>query len=93
MNLFMKITRSFIRSLPLGHDMTYCNVDKKSYHNVLSICSQVSDIDEKFEIQLEKDYDNFDEHVVEEAHYSFEIELPITKANREALGFVDVFDV
>ena len=45
----MKITRSFIRSLPLGHDMTYCNVDKKSYHNVLSICSQVSDIDEKFD--------------------------------------------
>lgn len=45
----MKITRSFIRSLPLDHDRTYCNVDKTSYHNVLSICSQVSSIDEKFD--------------------------------------------
>lgn len=59
----------------------------------LYIESKLVDIDESFDIQLEKDYDNFDEHVVEEAHYSFEIELPITKANREALGFVDVFDV
>ena len=45
----MKITRDFIRSLPLEHDMTYCNVDKKSYHNVLATCSQVSSIDEKFD--------------------------------------------
>ena len=59
----------------------------------LYIEGKLVDIDEKFDIQLEKDFDNFDEHVVEEAHYSFEIELPITKANREALEFVDVFDV
>lgn len=59
----------------------------------LYIEGKLVDIDEKLEIQLEKDFDNFDEHVVEEAHYSFEIELPISKANREALGFVDVFDV
>jgi hypothetical protein len=45
----MRIDRKFIRSLPLDHDRTYCNVDKKSYHNVLSICSQVSSIDEKFD--------------------------------------------
>ena len=59
----------------------------------LYIEGKLVDIDDSFEIQLEKDFDNFDEHVVEEAHYSFEVELPITKANREALGFVDVFDV
>lgn len=59
----------------------------------LYIEGKLVDIDEEFDIQLEKDFDNFDEHVVEEAHYSFEIELPITKANRDALGFVDVFDV
>jgi len=59
----------------------------------LYIEGKLVDIDDSFEIQLEKDFDNFDEHVVEESHYSFEIELPITKTNREALGFVDVFDV
>ena len=59
----------------------------------LYIEGKLVDIDEELEIQLEKDFDNFDEHVVEEAHYSFEVDLPITKANRDALGFVDVFDV
>lgn len=59
----------------------------------LYIEGKLVDVTDEFEIQLDKDFDNFDEHVVEEAHYSFEIELPITKANREALGFVDVFDV
>lgn len=59
----------------------------------LYIEGKLADTNEAFEIQLEKDFDNFDEHVVEEAHYSFEIELPITKTNREVLGFVDVFDV
>lgn len=51
------------------------------------------DIDEEFEIRLEKDFDDSDVHVVEESHYSFEVELPITIKNREAFGFVDVFDV
>ena len=59
----------------------------------LYIEGRLADIDDEFSIQLEKDFDNYDEHVVEEAHYSFEVELPVTKNNREALGFVDVFDV
>jgi hypothetical protein len=58
----------------------------------LYIEGKLVDIDEEFEIKLEKDFSNSDEHVVEETEYSFEVELPITKANREAFGFVDVFD-
>ena len=58
----------------------------------LYIEGKLVDIDEEFEIKLEKDFNNSDEHVVEETEYSFEVELPITKANREAFGFVDVFD-
>lgn len=59
----------------------------------LYIEGKLVDVNDDFDITLEKDFDNFDEHVVEEAHYSFEVELPITKANREALNFGDVFDV
>ena len=59
----------------------------------LYIEGKLVDIDEEFEIKLEKDFDNFDEHVVEESHYSFEVDLPVTISNREAFGFVDVFDV
>lgn len=59
----------------------------------LYIDGKLTDIDEKLDIQLEKDFDNSDEHIIEESEYSFEIELPITKANREVFGFVDVADV
>lgn len=50
----MRIDRKFIRSLPLGHDAVYNNVDKKSFHNVLSTCSQITSIDEKFEYIVER---------------------------------------
>lgn len=59
----------------------------------LYIEGKLVDIDEEFNIRLEKDYDNSDEHVIEATEYSFEVELPITKANREAFGYADVFDV
>lgn len=59
----------------------------------LYIDGKLVDIDEEFDIKLEKDFDNSDEHIIEETEYSFEVELPITKANREAFGYVDVADV
>lgn len=59
----------------------------------LYINGKLCDIDEEMDIQLEKDFDNSSEHIIEEAEYSFEMELPITDGNREAFGFVDVFDV
>ena len=59
----------------------------------LYINGKLCDIDEEMDIQLEKDFDNTEEHVIEEAEYSFEVELPITENNRAAFGFVDVFDV
>ena len=59
----------------------------------LYIEGRLVDIDDEFKIQLEKDFDNSTEHIIEESEYSFEVQLPITKANREAFGFVDVFDV
>jgi len=59
----------------------------------LYIEGKLVDIDEDFKIKLEKDFDNSTEHIIEESEYSFEVDLPITKANREAFGFVDVFDV
>lgn len=59
----------------------------------LYINGKLCDIDEEMDIKLEKDFDNSEEHVIEEAEYSFEVELPITERNRAAFGFVDVFDV
>lgn len=59
----------------------------------LYINGKLCDIDEEMDIKLEKSFDNQDEHVIDEAEYSFEVELPITKRNREVFGFVDVFDV
>ena len=59
----------------------------------LYINGKLCDVDEEMDIQLEKDFDNSEEHVIEEAEYSFEVELPITDGNRTAFGFVDVFDV
>jgi len=59
----------------------------------LFINGKECDIDKEFDIKLEKDFDMTDIHVIEESEYSFEIELPITKRNREAFGFVDAFDV
>jgi len=59
----------------------------------LYINGKLCDIDDDFDIKLEKDFDNTNIHVIEETEYSFEIELPITKRNREAFGFVDAFDV
>lgn len=46
------------------------------------------DLDDEFNIDLEKDFTD-----QEQSEYSFEIELPITKNNREVFGYVDVFDV
>ena len=57
----------------------------------LFINGKECDIDKEFDIKLEKDFDMTDIHVIEESEYSFEIELPITKRNREAFGFVDAF--
>lgn len=59
----------------------------------LYINGKLCDIDEEMDIQLEKSFDNNEEHVIEETEYSFEVDLPVTKGNREAFGFVDVFDV
>ena len=59
----------------------------------LYINGKLCDVDEEIDIQLEKDFDNTEEHVIEEAEYSFEVELPITDGNRTAFGFVDVFYV
>lgn len=59
----------------------------------LYINGKLCDIDDEMDIQLEKSFDNDEEHVIEESEYSFEVDLPITKNNREAFGFVDVFDV
>ena len=59
----------------------------------LFIEGKLVDIDEKFDIKLEKDFNNLTEHIIEESEYSFEVELPVTKANREAFGYADVADV
>lgn len=59
----------------------------------LYINGKLCDIDEDIDIQLEKEFDKSDEHIIEESEYSFEIEIPISDRNREAFGFVDVFDV
>ena len=59
----------------------------------LYINGKLCDIDDEMDIQLEKSFDNDEEHVIEETEYSFEVDLPVTKNNREAFGFVDVFDV
>lgn len=59
----------------------------------LYINGKLCDVDEDVKISLEKDFDNKTEHVIEEAEYSFEIDLPVTDRNRECFGFTDVFDV
>ena len=59
----------------------------------LFINSHQCDIDDDVKIRLEKNFDNANDHVIEETEYSFEIDLPVTKNNREVFGFVDVFDV
>lgn len=59
----------------------------------LYINNKLCDVSDDVRINLEKDFDNKSEHVIEEAEYSFEINLPITEKNREAFGFSDVFDV
>lgn len=59
----------------------------------LYINGKLCDIDEEMDIQLERSFDNDEQHVIEESEYSFEVDLPVTKNNREAFGFVDVFDV
>lgn len=59
----------------------------------LYINGKLCDIDEEMDIKLEKDFDNSEEHVIEEAEYSFEVELPVTERNRSVFSFVDVFDV
>lgn len=59
----------------------------------LYINGKLCDIDDEMDIRLEKNFENTDEHVIEETEYSFEVDLPVTERNREAFGFVDVFDV
>ena len=59
----------------------------------LFINGKQCDIDDELDIKLEKSFNSTNLHVVEETEYSFEIELPITKRNREAFGYVDAFDV
>jgi hypothetical protein len=59
----------------------------------LFINGKQCDIDDDVKIRLDKSFDNETEHVIEESEYSFEIDLPVTRNNREVFGFVDVFDV
>ena len=59
----------------------------------LYINGKLCDIDDDVKIRLEKDFDNKTEHVIEQAEYSFEIDLPVTDRNRECFGYTDVFDV
>lgn len=59
----------------------------------LYINNKLCDVSDDVKINLDKDFDNKDEHILEEAEYSFEINLPVTNNNREAFGFSDVFDV
>ena len=59
----------------------------------LFINGKMVDIDDSFNIQLAKSFDKTTEHIIEESHYSFEVDIPVTSNNREVFEYVDVFDV
>lgn len=58
----------------------------------LYVNGKLCDVDEDTSIKLEKDFNNKSEHVIDKAEYSFELDLPITKRNREIFGGIDIFD-
>ena len=56
----MKITRKFLRSLPIGHKETYKDVDVKSFNNVGTACTEVSRIDRVKEFIIKRDFDKWE---------------------------------
>lgn len=56
----MKITRSFLRSLPIGHKKTYYDVEVKSFNNVATTCTEVSRIDRNKDYIIKRDWDKWE---------------------------------
>lgn len=59
----------------------------------LYIESQSVDLDDDFDIRLNKEFQDPESLIITDVSYSFEIELPVTMTNRTIFGFPDVVAV
>lgn len=55
----MKITREFLRKLPIGHKATYYDVEAKSFNNVGTTCTEVRRIDRNKDYIIKRDFDKW----------------------------------
>lgn len=60
MNEFMRITRNFLRSLPVGHKKTYTDVEPKSFENATTICTTLSRIERNKDYIITRDWDKWE---------------------------------
>lgn len=56
----MKITREFLRKLPIGHKATYYDVEAKSFNNVGTTCTEVRRIDRNKDYIIKRDFDKWE---------------------------------
>ena len=82
----MKITRKFLRELPIGHKETYKDVEVKSFNNVATACTEVSRIDRVKDFIIKRDFDKW-ELTIEVKPYGYRKRLQKSSPNeQDSLG-------
>lgn len=79
----MKITRKFLRELPIGHKQTYYNVEFKSFNNVGTACTEITRVDRVKEFIIKRDFDKW-ELTIEVQPYGYRKRLQETAQPHEA---------
>ena len=78
----MKITRKFLRELPIGHKETYKDVEVKSFNNVGTACTEVSRIDRVKEFIIKRDFEKW-ELTIEVQPYGYRKRLQDASQNEQ----------
>jgi hypothetical protein len=85
----MRITRKFLRELPIGHKATYKDVEVKSFNNVGTACTEVSRIDRVKEFIIKRDFEKW-ELTIEVQPYGYRKRLQDASPNEQgSLGESD----
>lgn len=79
----MKITRKFLRELPIGHKETYKDVEVKSFNNVGTACTEVSRIDRVKEFIIKRDFEKW-ELTIEVQPYGYRKRLQDASQNEQS---------
>ena len=78
----MKITREFLRNLPIGHKATYYDVEAKSFNNIGTTCTEVRRIDRNKDYIIKRDFDKW-ELTIEVQPYGYRKRLQDASQNEQ----------